>query len=118
MLSSQCLFCDHVNPTGAKFCNACGSPLNVKRCSRCGTINEQAAKNCVKCELEFPVLSTRSDVWTETPPVPSAKNTVASPADSEPLPFRLDSLDEFPKPAPPAADLTAAAQITVAPEPS
>ena len=116
MFPSQCLFCDHINPAGAKFCNDCGSQLHVKRCSRCGGVNDQAAKNCFKCETEFPVLSTQS----EAPPMSSARNTTgASPAYSERLPFRFDFiLDELPKPVPSATEVTAAAQASVASEPS
>jgi ribosomal protein L40E len=138
MFPPQCLFCDHVNPAGAKFCNDCGSQLHVKRCSRCEAVNDQAAKNCFKCETEFPVLSTRS----EAPPMSSARNTTgASPAFSGRVPFRFDfnleelpkpapsatevtaaapafNLDELPKPAPSATEVTAAAQASVASEPA
>jgi ribosomal protein L40E len=116
MFPPQCIFCDHVNPAGAKFCNDCGSQLHVKRCSRCEAVNDQAAKNCFKCDTEFPVLSTRS----EAPPMSSARNTTgASPAFSGRVPFRVDfNLDELPKPAPSATEVTAAAQAPVASEPA
>ena len=116
MFPPQCLFCNHVNPAGAKFCNDCGSQLHVKRCSRCEAVSDQAAKNCFKCNMEFPVLSTQS----EAPPMSSARNTTgASPAYSERLPFRFDFiLDELPKPVPSATGVTAAAQTSVASEPS
>jgi ribosomal protein L40E len=115
MLASQCLFCDHVNPAGAKFCNDCGSPLHVKRCSQCEAVNDQAAENCSKCGTEFPVLSKRSET-----PMSSARDIApASPAFSEGLPFRLDfNLNEFPKPAPSAAKVTAAPPASVVPEPA
>jgi Double zinc ribbon len=116
MFLPQCLFCDHVNPAGAKFCNDCGSPLHLKRCSQCEAVNDQAAKNCSKCRTEFPVLSTPS----EAPPMWSAPDsTAASAALSDTIPkFDLDfHLDDPPKPAPPAAKVTAAAQASVPPGP-
>ena len=114
MVPLQCLVCDHVNPAGAKFCNDCGSPLHVKQCSRCETVNDQAAKNCSKCGTEFPVPSPRS----EAPPISSAQAVApASSAIDEGLPFRLDfHLNGFPKPAPSAANVTAAAPAPVASE--
>ena len=116
MFPPRCLLCDHVNPDGAKFCNDCGSSLHVKRCSRCKAVNDQAAKNCSKCRTQFPVLSTRSGA----PPMSSAQDIpAASPALSDPLPFRLDfSLDEVAKFAASAAKVTAAAQASVAPDPA
>lgn len=116
MFPVQCLFCDHVNPAGAKFCNDCGSPLHVKPCTRCEAVNDQAAKNCSKCGAEFPVLSTRS----EAPPMSSVEAiTPALPAVNERLPFRIDfGLNGLPKPAPSAANVTAAAPAPVASEPA
>ena len=45
----QCLFCQHVNPAGATFCNTCGSQLQLQQCDRCGSINKRSASNCYKC---------------------------------------------------------------------
>jgi len=114
MFASQCLFCDHVNPAGAKFCNNCGSQLHVKQCSRCGAINDQAAKTCFKCEMEIPVLSGRVEA---SPMPPTGNTTSASPAAGEGLPFRFDFLDELPKPAPFAIE-AAGTQTSGAPEAS
>ena len=115
MFPRQCLFCDHINPAGAKFCNDCGSSLHAKRCSQCAAINDQAAKNCSKCRTEFPVLSFSS----EAPPVPSAADTTAASASlsADTIP-RFDlyfHLDEPPKPPPSAAKVIAAAQAPVEP---
>jgi ribosomal protein L40E len=101
----QCLFCNHVNPTGAKFCNDCGSPLHLKLCSRCEAVNDQAAKSCYKCRTEFPVLSTTS----EAPPMASAPDTMAPSAALNDAISRFEP-DEPPKPAPSAAKVTAAAK--------
>jgi len=34
MPAITCLFCDHANPAGAKYCNECGSALHLKPCDR------------------------------------------------------------------------------------
>lgn len=49
----QCLFCKHINPAGASFCNDCGSQLNLQPCGQCGAIDDRAAKHCYKCGADF-----------------------------------------------------------------
>jgi len=49
----RCSFCEHANPTGAKFCNDCGSPLRLKPCERCDAINDLDATSCHQCGAEF-----------------------------------------------------------------
>lgn len=49
----QCLFCNHLNPAGARFCNDCGSQLHLQPCDRCGASNKRAARNCYKCGAGF-----------------------------------------------------------------
>src|SRR4029453_18243835 len=111
MLPPRCFSCDHVNPAGRKFCPDCGSPLRFKRCNRCNAVNDQAAKYCSNCSAEFPVLSTPS----EAPLISSARDiTAASPALSEG--FSYFKLAEFPEPAPPVAEVTAAAPASFASE--
>src|SRR5689334_18876321 len=49
MSSSRCRFCSHDNPDGARFCNACGSPLHLKPCPQCEAVNDTAAAQCYEC---------------------------------------------------------------------
>ena len=51
----QCLFCKHLNPAGAIFCNECGTQLDMQPCEQCGAIDARDAKNCHKCGAEFPL---------------------------------------------------------------
>ena len=51
----MCAFCGHRNPAGAKFCNDCASPLQLKPCERCNAVNDQAATSCYKCGAAYPV---------------------------------------------------------------
>ena len=46
--SLQCPQCQHANPAGAKFCNACATPLQLL-CPSCGTGNLPGAKFCHQC---------------------------------------------------------------------
>jgi Double zinc ribbon len=45
----QCPFCERVNPSDAKFCNACGAPLHLRPCPQCGAVNDAAATTCHEC---------------------------------------------------------------------
>ena len=67
-----CPFCDHHNPVGAKFCNDCGSPLDLKPCNQCDAVNHQAATNCYKCGADYPALFTTPET---TPVLPTADPT-------------------------------------------
>lgn len=49
----QCLFCNHLNPAGASFCNNCGSQMHMQPCDRCGALCKRSAKNCHKCGAGF-----------------------------------------------------------------
>ena len=44
----QCQNCQFENPTGAKFCNECGSKLELA-CPQCGQVNPPGSKFCNEC---------------------------------------------------------------------
>jgi ribosomal protein L40E len=50
----RCLFCEHVNPAAAKFCNECGSPLHLRPCLACNAVDARSAANCYKCGAPLP----------------------------------------------------------------
>lgn len=52
-VQQQCLSCEHLNPAEAKFCQECGSALNLKLCKQCEAINEAKAERCHKCDTDF-----------------------------------------------------------------
>ena len=56
-----CPFCNRRNPAGAKFCNDCGSPLDLKPCNQCDAVNDQAATTCYKCGAQCPASFTTPD---------------------------------------------------------
>jgi hypothetical protein len=47
--SMPCRFCDHANPAGSRFCNACGSPLDLGPCPHCEAVNNALADRCYQC---------------------------------------------------------------------
>lgn len=49
----HCSFCKHSNPADAKFCNACGSSLELQLCEACGAIDNVSASVCHKCGHPF-----------------------------------------------------------------
>ena len=49
----DCRFCRHDNPAGAKYCNRCGAPLELKSCEACDAVNARSATHCRKCGCTF-----------------------------------------------------------------
>ena len=49
----QCLFCQHLNPADANFCNSCASQLNLKPCAQCSAVDNRSAAHCYKCGAAF-----------------------------------------------------------------
>lgn len=44
----KCSRCQHENPSGAKFCEECATPL-ARTCANCGTQLSATAKYCPEC---------------------------------------------------------------------
>jgi hypothetical protein len=79
MASSRCRFCNQDNPDGARFCNACGSPLHLKPCPQCEAVNDTAAAQCYECGA---ALATNAPAESITAiPTPAAADN--SRADTE-----------------------------------
>ncbi|MGH8680108.1 MAG: zinc ribbon domain-containing protein [Burkholderiales bacterium] len=72
----DCPFCEHQNPAGAKFCNACGSPLHLTPCGDCGAVNNLADPQCWRCggvllPLDSPVPAARFERELAVPAMPT-----------------------------------------------
>ena len=93
---SRCLFCEHGNPDGARFCNACGSTLDLKPCDRCEAVNHWSALRCHKCSVSFGAESKSAK--NPTPSVVSAAIT-AFPATNK------GQVERIPPNADPVQDL-------------
>src|SRR6188472_842000 len=80
----MCPFCDHRNPANAKFCNECASPLHLKPCNQCNSVNEQAATRCYECGTAFPSLPLAPDTTQVLPSIdlPAASATSSDAADT------------------------------------
>jgi hypothetical protein len=49
MFLARCPFCTHTNPSGARFCNECGSPLYLRPCEHCEAVNDVLSRSCHRC---------------------------------------------------------------------
>jgi hypothetical protein len=84
MYSAECPFCDHVNPTASKYCNACGGPLYLSMCPHCNALNDNKATACYKCEGALAVTETHALAAHSTASEASvACESAAQPASSE-----------------------------------
>jgi hypothetical protein len=46
--------CERINPPDSSFCNACGTPLQLVPCARCGAVNDPTATSCYQCGVALP----------------------------------------------------------------
>ena len=71
-----CSSCQHENPEGASFCNACGAPLEVG-CSKCGHTNPPGSGFCNGCGTR---LGAQSEPTSQSPtPQPQSPSTYTPP---------------------------------------
>jgi ribosomal protein L40E len=80
MSSTSCSFCQHANPADAKFCNECGSPLNLEPCLGCGAVNDVHALRCHACgtALDDATVAETNDVAVATDVSHGVTATVAT----------------------------------------
>jgi len=108
-----CQFCGHANPDGARFCNSCGAPVNLKvnlrPCPQCEAPNNMMATHCQKCGA---ALDERGPS-----PVNPAHTAVASVADSDLFVWNLGDGSEAPAPAREDATKPAPPEVLDTPDP-
>jgi uncharacterized protein DUF1161/double zinc ribbon protein len=86
MSALRCLCCEHDNRVGEKFCEQCGSTLNLKLCEHCEAINESSAQRCYKCDAKFPTESAVDQLRSvQTALGPKPRITTAPSARPRPL---------------------------------
>ena len=73
MPTVPCLFCQHLNPTHAAFCNECGQAVNLRPCPQCQASNDREATTCQGCGTELSAPASQ---------VPGASAPSASDAES------------------------------------
>src|SRR6266540_6168606 len=77
-----CPSCQHENPPGSKFCNACGTKLD-SACPQCGQVNPPGSRFCNECGTSLtaqpqpPVSSSKFHVSSSQPPAPSTQPPVS-----------------------------------------
>jgi ribosomal protein L40E len=79
MSALECLACRHDNKVGDKFCEACGSSLDLKLCPGCEAMNGRTATHCRSCAAELP-----ADSATEAP-APQMPEPPEAPAADQPF---------------------------------
>jgi|SRR5689334_13972236 len=105
MSDLACNFCAHGNPEGSKFCNECGSPLNLTPCGRCEAVNAVSAERCHQCDAP---LSSGDPVGAEPPAMALseiAQSAGSAPTRDDPVPISL--AERWWKPAAPSVELEA-----------
>src|SRR5262245_41425661 len=74
MLCSQC---GHDNKDGAKFCNECGTKLEIA-CPACATVNPHGSKFCNECATplarQSSVVSSQLSVANSQSPIPNTQH--------------------------------------------
>jgi hypothetical protein len=58
----DCPICNHDNPGASRFCNACGSPLDLKACPQCEAFCNRRDLACERCGHAFAVEASDAGV--------------------------------------------------------
>src|SRR5882762_6721357 len=67
MFLQVCPVCEHRNPRGSRFCNECGSPLQLRFCPTCHAAEDVMSLECRSCGEKLPLV-----VVTDTAATPAA----------------------------------------------
>jgi hypothetical protein len=122
MFLQVCPVCEHRNPRGSRFCNECGSPLQLRFCPACGAAEDVMSLECRACGEKLPLVAvTDTRAAPEVDPIALSENIwKGSPPDvAELVPADDDSQVVVHGGAAPApVDEAFAAPAPVAPEPA
>ena len=78
----QCAQCQHQNPTGARFCEQCGTPL-PNLCGICGATVSPTANFCRACGAPWPDQSSAAESTSTASTSFTPFATPASPAQAQ-----------------------------------
>src|SRR2546423_6383608 len=56
MFLQLCPVCEHRNPRGSRFCNECGSPLQLRFCPACHAAEDVMSLECRSCGEKLPLV--------------------------------------------------------------
>src|SRR5262249_28351839 len=93
MFLQVCPVCEHRNPRGSRFCNECGSPLQLRFCPACHAAEDVMSLECRSCGEKLPLLST-----TDTSAQPDEAATI--PAVTTESIWAIDSIWKTQPPQP------------------
>jgi hypothetical protein len=65
MPPQRCLFCQHDNSAAARFCDECGTPLNLRPCTSCNAVDSRQATACYRCGAPFAPMPARAPAPAE-----------------------------------------------------
>src|SRR5882672_12653303 len=92
MFLQVCPVCEHRNPRGSRFCNECGSPLQLRFCPACHAAEDVMALECRTCGEKLPlvVLTDTAVTADEIQPAVDAVTQTIWKTQSPALPLPLD----------------------------
>src|ERR1700752_1468002 len=82
MFLQLCPVCEHRNPRGSRFCNECGSPLQLRFCPACHAAEDVMSLECRSCGEKLPLMAltdaadpaelpvNTENIWKEDAPRP------------------------------------------------
>jgi Double zinc ribbon len=91
MFLQLCPVCEHRNPRGSRFCNECGSPLQLRFCPACHAAEDVMSLACRACGEKLPLVAL-TDAAVEPPDLPV--NTASIFRDDVPRPTLSEHLDD------------------------
>lgn len=81
-LPTECPSCNHGNPAGSNYCNACGMPVGFRWCPQCDAVNKSSAPRCHKCGGALALQAPAKEEAAESGAPPER-----APAVDDPLPY-------------------------------
>jgi hypothetical protein len=87
MFLQVCPVCEHRNPRGSRFCNDCGSPLQLRFCPRCHAAEDVMSLECRSCGERLPMVVLTDSTIDPDQSVP-ATGVTWEPQPPQPAPFQ------------------------------
>src|SRR5882762_6318647 len=78
MFLQICPVCEHRNPRGSRFCNECGSPLQLRFCPACHAAEDVMSLECRTCGAKLPMIVLTDAAVTPAEVHPSIESTTES----------------------------------------
>src|SRR5882762_2667599 len=79
MFLQICPVCEHRNQLGSRFCNECGSPLQLRFCPACHAAEDVMSLECRTCGARLPMIVLTDEAATPAavhPTIDSATESI------------------------------------------